>query len=110
MRGNLTLQDLEGENALVIVGTVGRLLRQLDRENGTNLREEYEKKAMSGDYDHLWDTTVEYADQWLALTLSVGQYSKKERCWYCDGEGVSPDEDDPHLEPCPECHGSRVSS
>ena len=104
----LTLQDLEGQNALTIIGTICRLLKKLDKEAGTNLEDEYRTKAMSGDYEHLWNTTVEYADQWLATTLRTSEFSETEVCWYCDGDQVSPDEED-EGDPCPECHGSGVS-
>lgn len=75
----LTLRDLRGENALVIVA-VGRLLRQLDRETGTRLREEYARRALSGDYATVCAVTEEYAVEHLRTTLraSEGDLTDKE--------------------------------
>ncbi len=66
-----TWQDLEGENAFTVLGTIGGLLRQLDREAGTSLAAAYEAEATDGDYEHLLDVSHAYAYEHLRTTLQV---------------------------------------
>jgi hypothetical protein len=67
------LADLEGENALVIVGTIAPLLRQLAREVESlkGLDDRYRTEALSGDYAHLCATSERYAVQYLQTTLNA---------------------------------------
>lgn len=71
MAKTTTLADLKGENALVIVGAIGGLLKRLDREVGTKTADEYRAKALSGDYAHVCEVSEEYALRYLATTLSA---------------------------------------
>lgn len=64
-----TLADLRGENALTIVGTIGSLLRQVDRAVGTEHEKAYRAEALSGDYAHVCEVSERYALQFLATTL-----------------------------------------
>lgn len=70
-----TWNELEGENAGRVLGTIGPLLRQLERESGNpelvGLRDRYRAEAMSGDYEHLMDVSHEYAYEHLRTTLAV---------------------------------------
>lgn len=70
-----TWNDLEGENAEVIMGTISPLLRQLERESGNpqlaGLRDRYRQEAMSGDYENLLDVSHRYAYEHLRTTLRV---------------------------------------
>jgi hypothetical protein len=67
--------DLEGENAFVVMGNIGRLLRGLARESGNPALEgidaRYREEAMSGDYEHLLDVSHRYAFEHLRETLHV---------------------------------------
>ena len=49
----------EDGNAFAILGKVSKALR---RAGHGGLVEEYQKEAMSGDYDHLLATTIEYVE------------------------------------------------
>jgi hypothetical protein len=71
MRRTITLADLYGLNALTIVGTIGRLLKQMDREAGTDLEKPYRAEAMSGDYAHLCEVSERYAVMYLTDTLDA---------------------------------------
>ncbi len=66
-----TLSQLNGENAFVILGTVERLLKKLDREVGTALAEAYMTEATDGDYEHLCEVTERYVLQHLRTTLQA---------------------------------------
>ena len=67
--------DLEDENALLVVGTISRLLRTLAREGGNptlaGIDKRYRDEAMSGDYEHLMDVSHRYAFEHLRETLNV---------------------------------------
>jgi hypothetical protein len=68
-----TWEDLEGENAGVVMGTIAPLLRQIERTvpELAGLRDRYRQEAMSGDYENLMDVSHRYAYQHLQTTLHV---------------------------------------
>jgi hypothetical protein len=71
---SVTWEDLEGENALVVVGIVHRLLRKVEREVGGSLKGlagRYQDEALAGDYEHLMDVSHRYAREHLRTTLEV---------------------------------------
>lgn len=108
---SVTWSDLEGENAFVVLATIGKLLGKLEREasdpdlkkakdafcnscqqvgpmasddykcvqcrNGgdvrylKDLRERYEKEAVTGDYEHLLEVSHKYAYEFLRTSLEV---------------------------------------
>lgn len=70
-RRDLTWADLEGENAFMVIGTIQRLLKTLDRETGTDLAKTYYAEATDGDYEHLMDVSHRYAREHLRTTLQV---------------------------------------
>ena len=57
MSRTTTWNDLEGENAFLILGTVKRLLGQLERESGNpalaGIAQRYYDEATDSDYEHL---------------------------------------------------------
>lgn len=71
-RRDLTWDELEGENAFMVLGTISRLLKKLAREVGAeDLSETFMAEATDGDYDHLMDVAYRYAYEHLRTTLSV---------------------------------------
>jgi len=57
---NITVQ-LTGKdgNAFAIIGAVSQALK---RSGNSELAKEFQKEAMSGDYDHLLQTAMEYVE------------------------------------------------
>lgn len=70
-----TLEDLKGENAYVIVGTIARLLGQLERKVDLpelkGLKKRYTDEAMSGDYRKLCEVSEDYALKYLQSSLQA---------------------------------------
>ena len=69
-----TWDDLEGENAFQVMGTIGRLLRQLERgvPELDGLRARYIAEATAaGGYEGLMDVSHRYAREYLQTTLHV---------------------------------------
>lgn len=77
-RRDLTWDDLEGENAFMVLGTIQRLLKQMDREAGTDLAKPYMKEAQGGDYEHLMEVSHRYAYEHLRTTLRVPEHREGE--------------------------------
>lgn len=68
-------EDLEGDNAFAVMGIIGGLLLQLEREVGgprlAGVKDRYTAEAMDGDYEHLLDVSHRYAVEFLSDTLDV---------------------------------------
>lgn len=69
-----TWADLEGANALEIVGTVAGLLKQIERATRPHydgLTDRYRAEALAGDYEHVLEVSHAYAYEHLRTTLCV---------------------------------------
>lgn len=73
-------------NAWAVMGYVGRALKN---EGLGNLVDEYQKKAMSGDYDNLLRVSLEYLDKANEAAAENG---------YEDEENLYFDEEDSEIE------------
>jgi hypothetical protein len=75
MTRTMTWADLEGANALEVVGTVAGLLKQLERacrpSHLDGLTDRYRTEALSGDYENVLDVSHRYAYEHLRTTLDV---------------------------------------
>ncbi|MGB9376391.1 MAG: hypothetical protein WCB04_02650 [Mycobacteriales bacterium] len=70
---NVTWDDLDGDNAFTVLGTIGGLLKRLDRATGGAHAAAYQAEATAGDYEHLLAVSHRYALAHLAVTLAVPQ-------------------------------------
>lgn len=70
-----TWEELEDENAMIVVGVISRLLKQLARQSEdpilAGLERDYRTEATAGDYENLMAVSHRYAREYLALTLQV---------------------------------------
>lgn len=95
MQRTLALADLRGENAFTILATMRRLLKQIDRELGSSLEDEYAERAIKGDYAHLCAVTEEYALAYAASTLNAREGDLTDAVTReCEGCGERQDECD----------------
>lgn len=69
----MTFEELRGENTLTIVGTVGPMLREIDRATGggSALEKAYRREALSGDYENVLAVTERYGRRYLPETLGL---------------------------------------
>lgn len=71
--GSEILVDCDG-NAFAIMGTTRRALRRHGIDQA--ICDEYEKKAMASDYDHLMQMSIEYLDKYTPEDHSDEDYDE----------------------------------
>ena len=74
----MTYREMIVANAFQILGTMDRLLKELDGElirhggRDRKLPETYGERARGGDYENLLRVTFEYGQEHLSSTLGIG--------------------------------------
>lgn len=72
---SVTFEDLVGENAFMVMGTMRDLLKQVEGAipEYKGLAEKYTAEAQAGDYDNLLRVSHAYALKFAATTLEVAE-------------------------------------